>query len=236
MTLWVSPSSQVLKDKEYFDATFGPFYRTEQFILTSSASPDAPIVTAAAILFLANLTAAVRALTIPFADNGTLTNVTLEQLCYRPIPGQGCVVESALEWFNRTDAVKPPPTLDGRPDGRRRRSVGDALRRRRHRRRVPRLHRRAVVPLHRPRRIQRHHLLHRHRTRHHLPPGQPAWQHRAGRGVGARPARPPGQRRRPAERGRARAAAGLHDGALCGGRDQARPRTRTWTSSCCRTW
>lgn len=39
--LWSSPSSQVRKEKEYFDTHFGPFFRTEQLIIQAPhAKPD----------------------------------------------------------------------------------------------------------------------------------------------------------------------------------------------------
>ena len=118
IALWVSPSSQVLKDKEYFDATFGPFYRTEQLILTpttaATASPPAnstsSILTRQTMLMLQQLTDTVRSLTVSY--NGSA--VSLSTLCYRPIPGQDCVVESVLEYFSRSNATlytTPAPSL-----------------------------------------------------------------------------------------------------------------------------
>jgi Niemann-Pick C1 protein len=44
-------------------------------------------------------------------SNGTKYNVTLDRLCFRPIPGKGCLIESVTEYW-----VKAPdyfgPTLD----------------------------------------------------------------------------------------------------------------------------
>ena len=111
IALWVSPSSQVLQDKRYFDATFGAFYRTEQLILTRADGE--PVLTAATLLLLANLTANITALQAAYTSaNGSSSLVSLPDLCYRPIPGQGCVTESALEWFNRTGDDDGPPPLD----------------------------------------------------------------------------------------------------------------------------
>lgn len=33
--IWAAPSSQSRREKDYFDSTFGPFYRTEQIFLKS---------------------------------------------------------------------------------------------------------------------------------------------------------------------------------------------------------
>ena len=118
IALWVSPSSQVLKDKQYFDATFGPFYRTEQLIFTPVTAPTAspasnstsPVLTRQTMLMLQQLTDTIRALTV--SHNGS--DVSLSTLCYRPIPGQDCVVESVLEYFARTNATiysDPAPPL-----------------------------------------------------------------------------------------------------------------------------
>ena len=38
--LWSSPSSQARQEKDYFDSHFGPFFRAEQIIITTSV--DAP--------------------------------------------------------------------------------------------------------------------------------------------------------------------------------------------------
>ena len=92
IALWVSPSSAVLRDKEYFDSTFGPFYRTEQLIFTpattsvSSSTPaqsgnsTSTILTRRTMLMLQQLTVTIRSLSVSY--NGS--DVTLSTLCYRP--------------------------------------------------------------------------------------------------------------------------------------------------------
>lgn len=40
--LWSSPGSQARQEKDYFDAHFGPFFRTEQLIITTPLTPDDP--------------------------------------------------------------------------------------------------------------------------------------------------------------------------------------------------
>ena len=110
IALWVSPSSQVLEEKRYFDSTFGPFYRTEQLIITAAGGSNASVLNSSTLVFLSELTDTVRSLVVRYdavsSSNGSGSSgepfVTLEQLCYRPIVGGGCVVESALEWFNRS--------------------------------------------------------------------------------------------------------------------------------------
>ena len=118
IALWVSPNSQVLQDKEYFDATFGPFYRTEQLIFTPHtasnssqvSSTSSPVLNRRTMLMLQQLTGTIRSLSVSY--NGS--DVSLSTLCYRPIPGQDCVVESVLEYFSRNNASiygSPAPTL-----------------------------------------------------------------------------------------------------------------------------
>ena len=120
IALWVSPSSAVLKDKQYFDATFGPFYRTEQLIFTPAAAVNSPplvnstspVLTRSTLLMVQNLTDTIRSLAVSYNGN----NVTLSTLCYRPIPGQDCVVESVVEYFARSNATiyfhSAAPSLD----------------------------------------------------------------------------------------------------------------------------
>ena len=38
--LWASPTSQSRKDKDYFDAHFGPFYRPEQIFVKAKNLPE----------------------------------------------------------------------------------------------------------------------------------------------------------------------------------------------------
>ena len=44
-----------------------------------------------------DLQLALRHLQAPGGPNGT--NITMDQLCYKPVPGHSCIVESPLQWF-----------------------------------------------------------------------------------------------------------------------------------------
>ncbi|KZT12544.1 multidrug efflux transporter AcrB transmembrane domain-containing protein [Laetiporus sulphureus 93-53] len=115
--LWVAPNSESKLQKEYFDEHFGPFYRTEQIFVTSSASSFDLAPTAETSLgkgkpsvlswrhlkYWSDVEAGIRALSS--WPNG----YTLEDVCFKPAGPDGhCVVQSVLAWFgNDLDAYDP---------------------------------------------------------------------------------------------------------------------------------
>lgn len=84
-------------------ASFGPFYRIEQLILSTTPAAQAPyqspsglpaILTDANIRLLFQMQAAVDALAGPVA--GSNASATLQQVCYKPL-GDDCATQSILQ-------------------------------------------------------------------------------------------------------------------------------------------
>jgi Niemann-Pick C1 protein len=128
--LWAQPGARSSTDKAFFDGAFGPFWRTTMLIISHAGNMSGR--TAVEYGVLASIVAfqqQAEALRVSCADvlredarASCLPNETfqLEQLCYQPVPGSGCLVQSALEYFqvNRTrlDQVSGCPPSDADAD------------------------------------------------------------------------------------------------------------------------
>lgn len=111
--LWVSPSSESARQKQYFDEEFGPFYRAQQVFVMGLPPKDASFngsqestTTAASHLPSSNV------LSTPVLDwwlthedaishlRSTPNNYTLSDICFAPAGrGTPCVVQSISAWF-----------------------------------------------------------------------------------------------------------------------------------------
>ncbi|GAM28587.1 hypothetical protein SAMD00019534_117630 [Acytostelium subglobosum LB1] len=94
--LWVSPDSRAAKEKAYFDANFGPFYRTEQLIITNRSDPNAQIINMQNLVTLVELEEELMGLTTMYKG----VNITLQDLCFQPTH-KGCIVESVTGMWQR---------------------------------------------------------------------------------------------------------------------------------------
>ncbi len=85
-------------------ASFGPFYRIEQLIV-STKDPGAPIVTDANIRLLFEMQAQIDALSahVPAADGAERT-MSLQDVCVKPL-GKTCVVLSMLQYWKMDQSV-----------------------------------------------------------------------------------------------------------------------------------
>ncbi|KAF6030906.1 NPC1 [Bugula neritina] len=119
--LWSAPTSVTRSNKNYFDSTFNPFYRTEQLIIRfdpkkwkSSMHEDPyPAITYTNIsggfqlnflkelLYLQNNISALR------ADMGNNETVGLEDICYQPLypDNKNCVINSVLQYFQNNETT-----------------------------------------------------------------------------------------------------------------------------------
>lgn len=106
--LWVASTSTTWKQKMFFDHMFGPFFRIEQLIFTRRTSPTTVeknphpmnLIEKPYLQALAKI-------------QHTLTSdrVYQTQLCFRPIAGKGCLVESPLQlWNNNITLLDQDPT------------------------------------------------------------------------------------------------------------------------------
>ncbi|ORZ33057.1 hypothetical protein BCR44DRAFT_1439021 [Catenaria anguillulae PL171] len=100
--LWVPPNSPALAAKAMFDSHFGPFYRTQQLIITSANTSSPNVVTESA---LRQVFALQTQLTLEGTFDGTsLADVCLHPLPNVPVPG-GCVVQSVAGYWQNSLAV-----------------------------------------------------------------------------------------------------------------------------------
>ncbi|TPX49954.1 hypothetical protein SeMB42_g02416 [Synchytrium endobioticum] len=83
--LWVGPSSKTASQKHYFDEHFGPFYRTEQLIFTSTDGLS--------IISKPNI----RKLFVIQDTISKLQNNSLAKLCFKPL--ESCVVQSVTGYW-----------------------------------------------------------------------------------------------------------------------------------------
>lgn len=103
--LWVPPGSEIVNQKADFDASFGPFYRVEQLIIhrvnetgyTNILSPDILSRINDLQMLLKN---------VSVVYNGRL--VVWDDLCNKPVPGYGCILQSATEYFVRSGTPLSP--------------------------------------------------------------------------------------------------------------------------------
>lgn len=110
--LWVPPKSTSLQDKARFDRTFGAFYRVDQAILEQKgAAKKNRILTSNNLLkmleahnYLVNMN-----VTYKHEDTGEIEIFNLSAICFRPLVGKGCLVNSPLNYFQENaEKIKAP--------------------------------------------------------------------------------------------------------------------------------
>ena len=95
--IWVPPTSDTALQKRFFDAAFDPFFRINQVILSLDESTATSAPSPAGVLTREYMQAALSlqlALVAGVASDGT----TLNEVCYKPIPGQGCLLETPMDY------------------------------------------------------------------------------------------------------------------------------------------
>jgi Niemann-Pick C1 protein len=89
--LWVSPDSDAAQEKNFFDANFGPFYRTEQMFLVNDTH-GGEILSRENLEWLFSIEDRISKLMTP--EHG----LTLDDVCFKPT-GDACVVQSVSGYF-----------------------------------------------------------------------------------------------------------------------------------------
>ncbi|EPZ34489.1 Patched domain-containing protein [Rozella allomycis CSF55] len=97
--LWVSPNSESLRQKEYFDNTFGPFYRIEQLIFTTSGGDS--IVQRNVIDEVFKIEMDIMKLKAEHQNS----TVKINDLCFEAIPGR-CMVQTVTDVWKDYDTFK----------------------------------------------------------------------------------------------------------------------------------
>ena len=107
--LWVEPGSKVALEKEHYDTTFNPFYRTQQAILTTKGnSVDEKhnnLLTYDNLLELSYWIEELQTnLIFTKSGNGQTIGQKLSDFCWKLVPGKPCFIMSPMSYFqnNRT--------------------------------------------------------------------------------------------------------------------------------------
>ncbi|KAK6405011.1 niemann-Pick type C-related protein 1, partial [Oleoguttula sp. CCFEE 5521] len=92
--LWVAPNSDAAQEKQFFDESFGPFFRAEQAFLVNDTDVNnpGPVLTYETLRWWYNVEHRVR--TRKSYDHG----YTFQDVCYKPT-GDACVVQSITGYF-----------------------------------------------------------------------------------------------------------------------------------------
>ncbi|XP_076350030.1 NPC intracellular cholesterol transporter 1-like [Tachypleus tridentatus] len=106
--LWSAKQSQARKERDYFNSHFGPFYRTEQVIVTKVGgkpfhytTPKNETLTFGPIFdkqFLHEVFVLQHSIISLTARSGN-KNITLENICFSPMNNGKCTIQSPLNWF-----------------------------------------------------------------------------------------------------------------------------------------
>ncbi|XP_017557987.1 NPC intracellular cholesterol transporter 1 [Pygocentrus nattereri] len=114
--LWSAPHSEARQEKDYFDQHFGPFFRTEQLIITtpwtewfklvSTTGPDilfAPILNISLLQQVLDLQTDIENLEAEYKGQ----KVTLKDICVSPLApyNNNCTILSVLNYFQNSHEV-----------------------------------------------------------------------------------------------------------------------------------
>lgn len=116
--LWVPPGSLTASDKQYSDDQFGPFYRIEQAIIRQKGSKaNSPILTQDNLLQVYKAFHHLRWMNVtytpPKKSDEKPRTFSLDDICFKPMIGQSCLVTSPLGWFQDSEANIRDPKIFG---------------------------------------------------------------------------------------------------------------------------
>ena len=101
--MWVPPTSRANLEQDYFKEKFGPFFRINTLWLTPGPGVDAQsdVFDKPYLQMLYELQLAIEQGTANVAGR----DYRLDDFCYKPISGKGCIVTSPMEYWkmNSTD-------------------------------------------------------------------------------------------------------------------------------------
>ncbi|KAJ2958934.1 hypothetical protein NQZ79_g5538 [Umbelopsis isabellina] len=106
INLWVSPTSEALAQKNYFDENFSPFYRTTQlFFIDESNNDGSSVISADHLQSLFKVESEIK--NLKSEPNG----YTLNDLCLKPT-GDACIVQSVTGYWQGDIDNFDPDTYD----------------------------------------------------------------------------------------------------------------------------
>lgn len=119
-SLWVPPGSRPLREEAIFNREFAPFYRVQQVVVTPAVNKTDSLLKPEYIKDLLQLSLDINAIQADIEmyseDGKPYTDVfNYTALCNRPVPGQGCLVQNVLEYWQMDPAkiLKAASTPDG---------------------------------------------------------------------------------------------------------------------------
>ncbi|XP_070533114.1 NPC intracellular cholesterol transporter 1-like [Ptychodera flava] len=114
--LWSAPTSQARLEKNYFDEKFGPFYRTEQLIITSpnhnwttystypygDVIPFGPVLSKDILHQVLDLQLQIEHMKVWF--EAEKRHITLKDICFKPLSpdNDNCTIESVVQYFQNS--------------------------------------------------------------------------------------------------------------------------------------
>ncbi|MFH4974501.1 hypothetical protein AB6A40_001210 [Gnathostoma spinigerum] len=124
--LWSAPGSRALTEKNFFDANFGPFYRTEQIIVyprdqsfwshpnQSNIIEDGYYGPALRKEFLKHMMDLQQRVTSLVADDDDGSRIALSDVCFKPMKpdNKNCAVLSVLNYFQNDASLLEHTTMD----------------------------------------------------------------------------------------------------------------------------
>lgn len=99
--LWVSPTSSAAQEKQFFDDSFGPFYRAEQVFLVSETKEPGLLLSYETLSWWFGVEDHVSHLV------GEKYGSTLDGVCFNPT-GDACVVQSVKGYFDKDSGELDP--------------------------------------------------------------------------------------------------------------------------------
>lgn len=101
--LWSAPTSQAREEKDYFDKHFGPFYRTEQIIITRKSGDPveggnltfSPVFDRNFLHQILELQNNITSITVE-RNNRT---ISFKDICFAPVTEGKCMIQSVVNWF-----------------------------------------------------------------------------------------------------------------------------------------
>ncbi|KAF0979034.1 hypothetical protein FDP41_002104 [Naegleria fowleri] len=98
-SLWVPPDSDTVKQKNYFDDQFTPFFRIEQLIFLPKNKSVTNAINKEMFEDVYQIQKEILEIQIWDTSNHSLPPITLDDLCYKPIPSKGCMIQSPMQFF-----------------------------------------------------------------------------------------------------------------------------------------
>ncbi|KAL9641483.1 hypothetical protein ABK040_013408 [Willaertia magna] len=98
-SLWTPADSETVIQKNYFDDKFSPFYRIEQLVILPKNTSQKNAIQKEMLIELAEIQNEIVNLKVYPDDNCTADPITLNDLCFAPIPSKGCMIQSPFQFW-----------------------------------------------------------------------------------------------------------------------------------------